>query len=66
MFEPANRRDWNNFSTHAIIEDIKFENKLLLVAKNSDEADTFYTVAMRYYMPFTRKAWMDDHLRSGA
>ncbi len=39
---------------------------MLVYARQHEEADIFFTVAMRYYMPFTRKSEMDHHLRSGA
>ena len=66
VFEPARRAKWGHYSTFAITNFFESEKRLLVYARHHEEADTFSTVVMRYYMPFTRKAWMDDHLRSGA
>ncbi len=66
VFEPARRTKWGQFRTVSITDFFESEKRLLVYARHHEEADTFSTVAMRYYMPFTRKAWMDDHLRSGA
>lgn len=66
VFEPARRTRSGHFQTSNITDFLEAEKRLLVYARQYEEADTFFTVAMRYYMPFTRKAWMDHHLRSGA
>jgi len=66
IFEPARLTRASHFQTSAVNNFFETGKSMLVYARQHEEADIFFTVAMRYYMPFTRKSEMDHHLRSGA
>lgn len=64
-FDPATHLFWHHWSTRIAIDTFKLNNELHV--KFHDELkddDVSILPAMRYFMPFTRKEWMDEKLHT--